>query len=124
MTIASDDVTATFAAAQGLVSDAGRGAGPEDVFADEGYDEAQRAEILETESPGPNDGVIQTDIRPDLGGGDADDDETDATDIAAANEEGSEALLPDDAGEAAERDDEDFDVDDENTGNAPGQLGA
>ena len=33
----------------------------------EGYDEAQRAEIAEVEGDGPNDGVIMTDMLPDLG---------------------------------------------------------
>lgn len=51
------------------------GAGPEDLFADEGYDESQRAEILEAEGRGPTANAIQTNILPDLGGGDADDDE-------------------------------------------------
>lgn len=51
------------------------GAGPEDQYDPEGYDDAQRAEILEVESEGRTDGVVETDMRPDLGGGDADDDE-------------------------------------------------
>lgn len=51
------------------------GAGPEDLFAPEGYDESQRSEILEAEGVGPQDGIVQTDITEDLGGGDADDDE-------------------------------------------------
>ena len=51
------------------------GAGPEDLFTPEGYDESQRSEILEAEGVGPTDEVVQTDIVGDLGGGDADDDE-------------------------------------------------
>ncbi len=51
------------------------GAGPEDHYDAEGYDDTQRAEILEAESVGPTDGIIEIDISPDLGGGDADDDE-------------------------------------------------
>jgi len=33
----------------------------------EGYDEAQRAEIALVEGDGPNDGVMMTDMQPDLG---------------------------------------------------------
>ncbi len=33
----------------------------------DGYDEAQRAEIAEYEGDGPNDGVVMTDMQPDLG---------------------------------------------------------
>ena len=51
------------------------GAGPEDQYDPEGYDDTQRAEILEVEGQSPSDGVIETDLVPDLGGGDADDDE-------------------------------------------------
>ena len=51
------------------------GAGPEDQFSPEGYDESQRSEILEAEGIGPTEDAVQTDILPDLGGGDADDDE-------------------------------------------------
>ena len=40
----------------------------------EGYDETQRAEIAEIEGDGPNDGIVMTDLQPDLGG-DLDDDE-------------------------------------------------
>jgi len=42
---------------------------PEDGSnADDGYDEAQRAEIAEAEGTGPTDGVLMTDMDPDLGG--------------------------------------------------------
>ena len=49
--------------------------GPEERGDKEGYDEAQRAEIIEAEGRGPTDGTIQTDIPPDLGGPDPDEDE-------------------------------------------------
>jgi hypothetical protein len=84
MTIGGNEVGTEFEDAQrlkgqsGSPGDDGRlGAGPEDDYADEGYDESQRAEILEVESLGPlsEDGVLQTDLIPDTGGGDADDDE-------------------------------------------------
>lgn len=48
----------------------------DDGFDDEGYDESQRAEILEATSNGPTDGAILTDLVPDLGD-DSDDDEDD-----------------------------------------------
>ena len=41
----------------------------------EGYDEAQRAEIAEFEGGGPSDGTLLTDLNPDLGGKDIEDDE-------------------------------------------------
>ncbi len=46
----------------------------EDEVDREGYDEAQRAEIAEVEGDGPNDGIVMTDLQPDLGG-DLDEDE-------------------------------------------------
>jgi len=49
----------------------------DDGFDEDGYDESQRAEILETTRDGPGDGTIITDLDPDLGGaapGDEDDD--------------------------------------------------
>lgn len=49
--------------------------GPEDLGDKEGYDESQRAEIMEAEGRGPTDGTIQTDIQPDPGGPDPDEDE-------------------------------------------------
>ncbi len=48
----------------------------DDGFDEEGYDESQRAEILEATSDGPTDGAILTDLLPDLGN-DAEDDEDD-----------------------------------------------
>jgi hypothetical protein len=44
----------------------GHGTG-DDGFDEEGYDESQRAEILEFEREGPTDGTIVTDLDPDLG---------------------------------------------------------
>ena len=48
---------------------------PEELGDKEGYDEAQRAEIIEAEGRGPTDGTVQTDIPPDFGGPDPDEDE-------------------------------------------------
>lgn len=131
MTIETSDVTAEFAAAQAMpTGDASRGAGPEDDFDDEGYDETQRAEILEVEGTGPNNGTIQTDLTPDLGGGDADDDEIEddedelgtVVDTDAAFTGGTSVLGEDEDAEDAE----DFDVDDEELPGeeTAGQIGA
>ncbi len=39
----------------------------DDGWDEEGYDESQRAEILEVTRDGPSDGVLVTDLAPDLG---------------------------------------------------------
>jgi len=44
----------------------GAGSG-DDGYDEEGYDESQRAEILEATRDGPTDGVVLTDLIPDLG---------------------------------------------------------
>lgn len=46
----------------------------DDGFDEDGYDESQRAEILEVTRDGPSDGTIITDLSPDI---DTDDDEGD-----------------------------------------------
>jgi len=51
------------------------GAHAEDEPDIEGYDEAQRAEIAEVEGGGQYDGTLLTDMAPDLGGPDIDEDE-------------------------------------------------
>ena len=51
------------------------GAHAEDEPDLEGYDDSQRAEIAEIEGGGPDDGTLITDMAPDLGGADIDDDE-------------------------------------------------
>jgi DNA-directed RNA polymerase subunit delta len=88
------------------------GQGPgDDGFDEEGYDESQRAEILEATSDGPTDGLIMTDLAPDLG----DDEEGDEDDLRMADDELGEE---DDDAEltVASRDEdevqEDFDEDD------------
>lgn len=40
----------------------------DDGWEEEGYDESQRAEILEATRDGPSDGNLLTDLNPDLGG--------------------------------------------------------
>lgn len=52
------------------------GAG-DDGFDEEGYDESQRAEILEATRDGPSDGTILTDLQPDIGDDDDDDGDED-----------------------------------------------
>jgi DNA-directed RNA polymerase subunit delta len=42
----------------------------DDGYEEDGYDESQRAEILEATRDGPGDGVVLTDLAPDLGDGD------------------------------------------------------
>jgi DNA-directed RNA polymerase subunit delta len=49
----------------------GHGSG-DDGYDEEGYDESQRAEILEVTGGGPDDGIVLTDLDPDLGGGEDD----------------------------------------------------
>jgi DNA-directed RNA polymerase subunit delta len=43
------------------------GGGSGDSYDEDGYDESQRAEILEATGNGPSDGLILTDMEPDLG---------------------------------------------------------
>ncbi len=51
-----------------------RGCGSgDDGYDEDGYDESQRAEVLAASQDGPSDGLILTDLVPDLG--DAPDDE-------------------------------------------------
>lgn len=60
------------------------GLGPgDDGWDEEGYDESQRAEILEATMDGPTDGTILTDIVPDLG----DDDDDDADELRMVDDE-------------------------------------
>ncbi len=49
----------------------------DDGYDEEGYDESQRAEILEATGSGPVDGAIMTDLDPDLGSRDDDEPEDD-----------------------------------------------
>lgn len=65
----------------------GQGTG-DDGYDEEGYDESQRAEILEATRDGPTDGTILTDLEPDLGMSDeADEDELDMVDDELAEED-------------------------------------
>ena len=90
----------------------------DDGWDEEGYDESQRAEILEVTRDGPSDGTLLTDISPDLGG-DAEDEPIDELDMEdgevgetdAASDIDEEDAAEDDAQDAFE-DDEDDDLDD------------
>lgn len=69
----------------------GTGSG-DDGYDEEGYDESQRAEILEATRDGPTDGIVLTDLMPDLGDDPEDDlemtaDETGEEDDDAAEDE-------------------------------------
>ena len=90
----------------------GMGSG-DDTFDEEGYDESQRAEILEVTRDGPSDGTILLDMNPDLGDDDDEDEPIDELDM----EDGEVGETDDDvamAEEDMEEDDTqaDFDEDD------------
>lgn len=58
------------------------GMGPgDDGYDEEGYDESQRAEIMEATRDGPTDGVVMTDVAPDLGLDDPEDEPLDELDM-------------------------------------------
>lgn len=79
----------------------------DDGYDEEGFDESQRAEILEATGDGPSDGAILTDLNPDLGREPLDDDDDDEID-----------MLSDEVGEEdedAEADEDDLDEDDAQT---------
>lgn len=60
----------------------GQGSG-DDGYDEDGYDESQRAEILEATRDGPTDGMILTDLPPDLG----DDPDTPEDDLQMVDDE-------------------------------------
>lgn len=67
----------------------GQGSG-DDGYDEEGYDESQRAEILEATRDGPGDGTIITDLQPDIGEDDdlEDEDELTMTDAEVGTQGG------------------------------------
>ncbi|WP_201297362.1 DNA primase [Sphingomonas sp. 8AM] len=67
----------------------GQGSG-DDGYDEEGYDESQRAEILEATRDGPGDGTIIVDLDPDIGSDDdaEDEDELVMTDGEVARQDG------------------------------------
>ena len=76
----------------------------DDGYDAEGYDESQRAEILEATRGGPGDGAVLTDLDPDLGG-DAEGDDPEPLDTLEMIDgelgrvDGDSALDPDDQDE-------------------------
>jgi hypothetical protein len=71
----------------------------DDGWDEEGYDESQRAEILEATRDGPTDGVVLTDLDPDLGDEDAEDENIDDLDLDSeeTGEEDGEATMTESA---------------------------
>ena len=92
----------------------GMGSG-DDGYDEEGYDESQRAEILEVTRDGPSDGAILTDLVPDLGD-DADDDELEMTDDELGEEDDTAELTAKDRDEdetQADFDEDELDEDED-----------
>jgi DNA-directed RNA polymerase subunit delta len=95
------------------------GEGPgDDGFEEEGYDESQRAEILEVTRDGPTDGTILTDLSPDIGDDDDDEDlEMDSHETGEEDDESDED--EDDLDEDDLQDDfDEDDVDEDDLGDA------
>ncbi|HEX8387493.1 MAG TPA: DNA primase, partial [Sphingomonas sp.] len=97
----------------------GAGSGDEN-FDDEGYDESQRAEILEVTGDGPTDGTILLDLNPDIGDEDTEDepiDELDMEDDEVGTTDDDVDMDEDDMEEDDLQDDfDEDDVDDEELG--------
>jgi DNA-directed RNA polymerase subunit delta len=62
----------------------------DDGYDEEGYDESQRAEILEATRDGPTDGIVLTDLIPDLGEDPEDDLEMTADEVGEEDEDAAE----------------------------------
>ena len=75
----------------------------DDGFDEEGYDESQRAEILEATGNGPTDGIIMTNLNPDIGDEDSEDEAIDNLDMD------SEEVGETDASVTMDEDDQDED---------------
>ena len=92
------------------------GHGPgDDGYDEEGYDESQRAEILEATRDGPTDGNILTDLDPDLGD-EPEDDDVEMSDSDVGEEDDDADMDEDDIDEDEvqdEFDDGDIDGDDD-----------
>lgn len=67
----------------------GMGSG-DDGYDEEGYDESQRAEILEATRDGPTDGIVLTDLIPDLGDDPEDDLEMTADETGEEDDDAAE----------------------------------
>ena len=75
----------------------GTGTG-DDGYDEEGYDESQRAEILEATRDGPSDGTLITDLQPDLGD-DPENDDIEMRDTEVGEEDDSADMDDDDIDE-------------------------
>jgi ribonuclease E len=62
----------------------------DDGYDEEGYDESQRAEILEATRDGPSDGIVLTDLIPDLGDDPEDDLEMTADEVGEEDDDAAE----------------------------------
>jgi hypothetical protein len=91
----------------------GQGSG-DDGYDEEGYDESQRAEILEATRDGPTDGTILTDLDPDLGDEPEEDDvEMSADDVGEEDDDADQSDEDIDEDEVQDKfDDGDSDDDD------------
>lgn len=103
----------------------GHGTG-DDGYDEDGYDESQRAEILEATRDGPSDGTILTDLEPDLGASDdEDEDELDMVDDELA-EEDEDVTITGQGDQSEDELQEDFDDDnlaeDDDLDDADGQA--
>lgn len=71
----------------------GMGTG-DDGYDEEGYDESQRAEILEATRNGPTDGVVLTDLEPDIGDDDEENEPLDELDMDSEEVGETDASVP------------------------------
>jgi DNA-directed RNA polymerase subunit delta len=98
----------------------GMGSG-DDGYDEEGYDESQRAEILEATRDGPTDGVLLTDLDPDIGDDDQEDEPLDELDMDAeevGETDASVAMTEEDMDEDDAQDDFDDEVEDDDIDDA------
>lgn len=79
----------------------------DDGYDEEGYDESQRAEILEATRNGPTDGVVMTDLDPDLDQEDGEDEPIDDLDMEDGEVGKTDATVTMDEDDMAEDDAQD-----------------
>ncbi len=87
-------------------------------YDEDGFDESQRAEILEATRDGPSDGTLLTDIAPDLGGEPLEDDDDElamASDEIGEEDEDADSDEDDMDEDAAQSDFENDDEEDDDT---------
>jgi len=90
----------------------------DDGYDEEGYDESQRAEILEVTRDGPTDGTILTDLDPDLGN-EPEEDEVEMSDDEVGEEDDDVEMDADDVDEDEVQDQfDDGDSDDDDLSDA------